>query len=145
MDIVKINKARVLIRPGGALVHFICLNQRTVLNELLGGEECDWYATKLVTLATYIDSIPRTYDTDNVPTPDKMLHLHYFTPGSDTWIIELDLSAPTSGGQHHQAFGMRAFTGDHGEIGYISIPEMLDNHAELDLHFEPRKLRNKRS
>ena len=41
--------------------------------------------------------------------------------------------------EQHQAFGL-ADLGMGAELGYISIVELLENGAELDLHFVPRTL-----
>ena len=67
-----------------------------------------------------------------------LAHLHYFIGGCDWWIVEKD-SDPDQAGQV-QAFGI-ADLGMGAELGYISIPELLENGAELDLYYtEPKTI-----
>ena len=133
-----IAEARHSINPGGQLVNYIGLNQRAVLNELMGGEEGEWYAQTLIELARSIDLMPRTYQTEGIAMKDKVVHLHYFRGSVDSWIIELDVSAPEDGGQHLQAWGQQRVNPAWGRgTGYISIPELLDAGMELDLHWKP--------
>jgi hypothetical protein len=67
-----------------------------------------------------------------------LAHLHYFTGGCDWWIVEKDAD-PDHAGQV-QAFGV-ADLGMGAELGYISIPELLENGAKLDLHYtEPKTI-----
>src|SRR3989442_851268 len=61
-----------------------------------------------------------------------IVYLHYFNGSMDWYITEKDMEA---GGQH-QAFGLADF-GDGGELGYISIVELIRNHVELDLYWTP--------
>jgi hypothetical protein len=37
----------------------------------------------------------------------------------------------------HQAFGLADLYGDGGELGYISIVELIESGIDFDLHFEP--------
>jgi len=62
-------------------------------------------------------------------------HLHYFLGSADWWIVEKD-SDPDSAGQI-QAFGI-ADLGMGPELGYISIPELLEVRAELDFYHTPK-------
>jgi hypothetical protein len=56
----------------------------------------------------------------------------YFTGGCDWWIVEKD-SDPDHAGQA-QAFGI-ADLGMGAELGYISIPELLENGASRKAAF----------
>ena len=38
------------------------------------------------------------------------------------------------------AFALESFSVSEGELGYISIEEILSNDGELDFHFEPKPL-----
>ncbi len=85
---------------------------------------------------TIFDNMPRTYETDG--QGDKaIVYLHYFTAGCDWWIIERDVEK-----EQFQAFGFACLNGDtdNAELGYISLKEITDCGAELDLYFEPRPL-----
>ena len=67
-----------------------------------------------------------------------LAYLHYFIGGFDWWIVEKDAD-PDHAGQV-QAFGI-ADLGMDAELGYISIPELLENGAELDLYYtEPKNI-----
>jgi hypothetical protein len=89
--------------------------------------------------------IPRLYATEDQPTRDKVLHLHYFVGGCDWWIAEYD---PLTG----DGFGY-ACLGDPGnaEWGYASLVE-LEGVAvqrgllvvERDLDWKPRAAREVR-
>ena len=66
-----------------------------------------------------------------------LARLHYFTGGCDWWIVEKDADSDHAG--QVQAFGV-ADLGMGAELGYISIPELLENGAELDLYFTPKRM-----
>jgi hypothetical protein len=81
-------------------------------------------------------AIPGLYDTEDTPTADKMLHLHYFTGGCDWWIAEYD---PATG----LAFGY-ACLGDPNcaEWGHLALVELEQVRVrggllivERDLHW----------
>lgn len=48
-------------------------------------------------------------------------------------------------GKQHQAFGVADLFGDGGELGYISIPEITAEGAELDFHWTPKTIAQVRS
>jgi hypothetical protein len=82
--------------------------------------------------------MPVTYATDG-QGDDATVHLHYFTGGCDWYITEKDAGTPDEPGQR-QAFGL-ANLGYGGELGYISIAELIANGAELDLYWRAVPLR----
>lgn len=132
-------QAAQLLIPGGALVHFICKRQRAVIMSLMAGEEGDWFAQKMLDLDAAIKLMPVTGANAEVDTKDQVVHLHYFIGGIDSWITELDASAPEDDGDHHQAYGaQRLNPGWDAEFGYISLPELLESNIELDLHWTPK-------
>jgi hypothetical protein len=75
-------------------------------------------------------------------------YLHYFAGGQANWYItEKDKGCPDDedyggpgGPPQQQAFGLADLFGDGGELGYISIAEILANRGELDLHWTPKPL-----
>jgi hypothetical protein len=70
-------------------------------------------------------------------------HLRYFAGGSAAWLItERDAGAPddSTPGEQSQAFGHADLFGDGGELGYISIAEIIAEGGELDLHFTAKPL-----
>jgi len=107
-------------------------------------------------LAKRIASMPGTYETDG-QAGAAIAHLRYFIPsagslgGEDSrrgvlagscpawYITERDKSADDGDG-NAQAFGLADLFADGGELGYISIPELLENGAWLDLAFTPKPL-----
>lgn len=66
-----------------------------------------------------------------------VVYLHYFYGRCDWFITEKDVE----GDGTVQAFGM-ANLGYGGELGYISIEEIVqsDSPIELDLHWQPKTL-----
>lgn len=100
---------------------------------LCRGEERQFYIDKVCELAELVGSMPVTYETDGQGA-QAIVWLHYFTPGGDWYITERDVLD-----EQLQAFGM-ADLGCGGELGYISIVELLACGAELDLHWQPQSL-----
>ena len=123
------------------LCAFVNAGQRQALYAGLRGEERAYFVDAIARLCATIDAMPVTYGQDG--NPDPTAHLHYFTAGADWYITEKD-SDPDGQGQI-QAFGLADIFGDGGEMGYISIPELLANHAEINLHFTPAPLSQVRS
>lgn len=125
------------------LKHLIPKNQIRPITSILQGEEGDWMESRLVEIDTIAATMPRTYGQDG--NMDPIAYLHYFSAGADWYITELDVSCEdteANQGQpagHHQAFGL-ADLGYGPEKGYISIPELLENRVELDLHFKPQPI-----
>jgi hypothetical protein len=85
-------------------------------------------------------AIPALYGTEDTPTGDKVLHLHYFAAACDWWIAEYD---PATGA----AFGY-ASLGDpqNAEWGYLDLPELEQVSVrsgllivERDLHWTPTR------
>jgi hypothetical protein len=107
-------------------------------------------------LAKRIAAMPATYETDG-QAGAAIAHLRYFIPsagslgGEDSrrgvlagsgpawYITERDKSADDGDG-NAQAFGLADLFADGGDLGYISIPELLENGACLDLSFTPKPL-----
>lgn len=113
-----------------AISDFISIKQRQVIRELVYGEEGQFFADKLVELRGIIENMPKTYDTENLPAEEKKCYLHYFLNGWDWYVMEKD----NEDGQM-LAFGL--VKGFETELGYICINELVENYAELDLHFTP--------
>jgi hypothetical protein len=76
-----------------------------------------------------LDEIPRLYETEGVPTRDKMVYLHFFIFACDWYIIEYDGA--------DRFFGYAILNGDTdcAEFGYVSYQELKDiniNGIEVD-------------
>lgn len=108
---------------------FIGANQRSVLSSYLRGEEASYFAGKIRDLTNTIRLMPKTYDTDGQGSA-ALVRLHYFIGGMDWHITERDREP-----EQLQAFGS-ANLGHGGELGYISIAEIIRHGAELDLHWQ---------
>ena len=105
------------------------------------GEEKQFFLNKFSELARIVSTMPKTYETDG--QGDKAVaHLHYFAGGSDFYITEKDKGDGRDEvpGQQHQAFGLSDVFGDGGELGYVSIAELIQHKVELDLYWTPRTL-----
>ena len=74
-----------------------------------------------------------TYETDGQGL-NAVASLHYFTPAFDFYITEKD----HTGNGTQQAFGLAC--AHEREIGYISIRELVEAGAELDLYWTPQTL-----
>lgn len=107
--------------------------QLDTVREMAQGEESVWFITRMVELAALVCSMPKTYEQDG-KGDQAIASLHYFTGGCDWYITEKGMEA-----EQLQAFGL-ANLGYGGELGYISIVEILEAGAELDLHFSPKTL-----
>lgn len=87
--------------------------------------------------ADVLAAIPNLYGTEDVPTNEKVVVLHYFVGGADWYIVELD---PENG----LAFGWAEVLSGCGEWGYVSLPELgellIESMlcVERDLHWSPR-------
>ena len=112
---------------------FISKNQLSVIGSLCRGEEGQFFKDKLVEMAEIVSTMPVTYGQDGLGD-QAVIHLHYFTGSQDWYITERDTSE-----EQHQAFGLADF-GDGGELGYISIAELIKHGVELDLYWKPRTL-----
>ena len=100
------------------------------------GEEGDHFVELIDHIHAMWQAMPKTYETD-AQGRAALAHLHYFIGGCDWWIVEKDAD-PDHAGQV-QAFGI-ADLGMGRELGYISIPELLENGAELDLYFHAKTI-----
>ncbi len=116
---------------------FIGVSQlHAIADALILGEESDFFTSKLEELTKLVRTMPKTYEQDG-KGDDAVVVLHYFTGGMDWYITEKDMIDDDA---QHQAFGL-ADLGYGGELGYISIQELIDNGVELDLYWEPKTLR----
>src|SRR6185437_1364050 len=109
------------------------------LHLCLQGEEKQFFISKLAELAEMIAGMPVTYQQEG-KGDEATVYLHYFAGGQASWYItEKDVETADEPGQH-QAFGI-ADLGDGPEFGYISIVELMQCGAEIDLYFTPCTLR----
>ena len=109
--------------------------QFEVITDAMLGEEGDHFIEIIDRMHATWQAMPKTYETD-AQGRAALAHLHYFTGGCDWWIVEKDSDTDHAG--QVQAFGI-ADLGMGPELGYISIPELLANGAELDLYFTTPK------
>ena len=96
------------------------------------GEEKAFFRDLVVQMGQRIKALPKTYEQDG-KGPRAVAYLHYFLNGWDWYITEKDAS-----GGGVQAFGLTA--GPEREMGYISLPEIMKEGAELDLYWAPKTL-----
>lgn len=127
-----VGKAQVELRP------FVSRQQYQVMLDLSrSGEEQRFFQEKLLEFGSRVASMPKTWEQDG-KGDEAVVYLHYFRGGSDWYITEKDVD-----GGIEQAFGYTVLNGDteNAELGYISIAELTECGVDLDLHFEPRALR----
>jgi len=116
------------------LKKFIGSAQLSVMLQNTKGEEGEFFITKLLEVYSLVASMPKTYETDG-QGKKAVVQLHYFLGGWDWYITEKDKEA-----EQHQAFGWASPPDYEPEAGYISIVELLTNHAELDLYWKPKTI-----
>lgn len=112
---------------------FIGTAQLQAIGQVCYSEEKQFMFDKLAEMAGIITTMPVTYDTDG-QGQRAIAQLHYFTCGCDWYITERDQVT-----EQLQAFGL-ANLGYGGELGYISLVEILECGAELDLYWTPKPL-----
>ena len=127
-----------------ALQHFIGPAQRHAVISAMRGEERQWFADKLAELAGIVETMPKTGETDGQGDA-AIAYLHYFAGGQANWYIrERDkgsrTDAPEDQGKQLQAFGLADLFNDGGELGYVSIQEILECGGELDFHWRPKPM-----
>lgn len=120
--------------------NFIGGSQCQAIGELLRGEEGQWFADKMAEIRAIVEAMPATGETGGRGT-NATVHLHYFLGNMDWHITEKDSGAEGDTQEDHQsqAYGL-ANLGFGGELGYISLKEITENNAELDLHWTPKTL-----
>ena len=69
-------------------------------------------------LQKQLNRIPRLYETENIPSKDKLIYLHFFIGGCDWFIAEYD--------GDDLFFGFAILNSDYemAEWGYISFTEL---------------------
>ncbi|PWU21763.1 MAG: hypothetical protein C5B50_00995 [Verrucomicrobia bacterium] len=123
--------------------NFLGGSQAIVVREAMRGEEAQYFREKMVELDKLIATMPVNYEQDGLGD-QAIAYLHYFAGScANWWITERDKGAPEMA--QSQAFGLADLFGDGGELGYISIPEILAAGGELDFHFAPCSLREVRA
>ena len=115
--------------------HFIPRAQLAAITTAMKGEERDWFVAKLDELRQTFATMHKVYGQDG-QDKQAVAHLHYFSSSGDWYITERDTSA-----EQHQAFGLADIYGNGGELGYISIAELIaSGRVELDLNWTPKTL-----
>ena len=130
-EIGKIEDYLAKINDVDKLKYFIPKLQLTVLKST----EREYADEKLKEINKDIIRTPLAYSTDG--QGDKaIVYLHYFSSGNDWYITERDNSD-----KQNQAFGYARLEGEYGELGYISINELVNRtNVELDLYWNPKTL-----
>ncbi|WP_292992642.1 hypothetical protein [Nitrosomonas sp.] len=122
-----VNKVMLLLKQ------FIGAAQLSAIGSVIRGEEGQFFKDKLIEIANVIQTMPKTWETDG--QGDKAIaYLHYFKGSGDWHITEKDMED-----EQLQAFGL-ANIGYGGELGYISIEELIGAGVELDLYWTPKTI-----
>ena len=115
------------------LKQIVTPSQLTTMMIGAGGEEANYFREKLNSIVETFEAMPVTYEQDG-KGDDAIVYLHYFhAAGWDWYVTEKDIEDGVT-----QAFGL--VDGDYCELGYISITEIVNAGAELDIHWTPKKL-----
>lgn len=125
------------------LKQYIGREQLAVMRQLCHGEEGEHFVSTIQRLKDTISAMPVTGETAG-QGDQAMVALHYFSGASDWWIIERDIGCEDDEipGIQWQAYGFVCLNGwtDCAELGYINIQELIENHVELDLYWQPKTL-----
>lgn len=119
------------------LTAFVGRSQALATISFLGGEDGAGYVDTLAELTKVIKAMPLSTGRDR----DKVAYLHYFKDGMDYYITAKDsvVEGDTPEQLQSQAYGY-ACPFAEGEMGYISIRELITHGVELDYHWTPRPL-----
>lgn len=132
---------------GTELAPFMSYRQMIMLQSLLHGEEGPALAGIVLDILERIRVMPKTYETDG-QGKDAVAYLHYFRGGVDAYITEKDMGNGPDDQIQKQAMGLVSRYGGgaaDGELGYVSIEDLIQNRCELDLYFQPKTLRDLQS
>lgn len=117
--------------------------QAKTIRAMMRGEEGAFFRAKIAELQQTLNTMPTSYQTDGQGDA-AVVHLHYFTGSAEWYITERDRED-----EQHQAFGLAVLSGKDMELGYISLVELCRTSAitsaNLDLHWQPRTLREIRA
>ena len=111
--------------------------QYEVITDAMLGEEDDHFIEIIDRIYATWEQMPKTYATADQGR-EAIAHLHFFVGSCDWWIVEKDADTDHAG--QVQTFGIADLGMGYRELGYISIPELLANGAELDLHYRPKTI-----
>jgi hypothetical protein len=114
------------------LRHIVPPNQLRFIQQLMRGEEGEYFAQALLSLESSYNALPIIGGPESdQPAEIAVATIHLFHPSCDWWIVERD-EDPTE-----PVFGI-ADMGDR-ELGYISLSEILASRmVEVDLHWKPK-------
>lgn len=117
------------------LKRFIGDAQLSVMLSSAKGEEGQFFIDKLIEVANTVSTMPKTYEQDG-KGDEAIVYLHYFKGSADWYITERDMED-----EQLQAFGLADLFGDSGDLGYISIDELITSDVEMDLYWKPTTLK----
>jgi hypothetical protein len=115
--------------------HFVGDSQLEAMGNGVRGEEAEFFKTLFVKLADQLQNMPKVYEQDG-KGDEAVVYLHYFLGNMDWYITERDLEID----EQIQAFGLADLGMGYPELGYISIEEITNAGAELDLYWTPKTL-----
>lgn len=112
----------------------ISVPQYKVIKSLLRCEEKAFFIEAVDFIYSIFDVMPKMLEQDG-KGDNAIAYLHYFTANSDFYITEKEVIEGIT-----QAFGLASVYPSDYELGYISIAELVQAGAEIDLHFTPKTL-----
>jgi hypothetical protein len=112
--------------------------QLAFINTACCKEEGAWFVAKREELINLFANMPFTYQQreNKLTKEDNIIYAHYFRGGMDYYLCEKDIDSDDEG--QLQAYGLVYHVGGMPELGYFSIPELLNHNFEIDLHWEPK-------
>lgn len=82
---------------------------------------------QLIPPAEELAALPRLYSTDDTPTPDKVMHLHFSVGSCDWWAAEADLDGRCYGFVNLGDLSV-------AEWGYFEMVELATTKTPLPIH-----------
>jgi hypothetical protein len=121
---------------------FIGWGQVDALSRLYRSKERGAAVEIVERLRKVIEEMPETRGTEGIETPDKIVYLHYFTGGSNWYVVEKDIGAEGEKEpiKQYQAYGYVILNQDeqNAEWGYVDIETLKKSNVELDFHWDPK-------
>ena len=131
MNLTKAQKNRIAFLFE-SLTPYINRQQLVCIVDNCRSEEGQFFIDKMEELCKTIKEMPGIGDTSEMKDP--IVHLHYFIGSCDWHITE------TGKSNLEAAFGYCDLGMGCPELGYVSIQEILENDAEIDLYWVKKPL-----
>lgn len=115
---------------------FISTQQIDAMTDNCRGGEGEWFKEKFFELDRQFNTMPKIYEQEG-KGDEAIVQWHFFSGSADWYITERDTTRA-----QRQAYGLADLFGDGGELGYISVLELIRSNIDFDLHWTPVPLKD---